>query len=34
MTFGDTSFIMVPYYAIPGRYALTIGAEDLDGNIL
>ncbi len=33
MTFGDTPFTMVPYYAFSGRYALAIGVEDLDGNI-
>ena len=32
MTFGDTPFTMVPYYAFSGRYTLAIGAEDLDGN--
>ena len=33
MTFGDTPFTMVPYYAYPGLYTLGIGVEDLDGNI-
>jgi hypothetical protein len=32
MTFGDTPFTMVPYYAFSGSYALAIGVEDLDGN--
>jgi len=33
MTFGDTPFTMVPYYAYPGLYALGIGVEDFDGNL-
>lgn len=33
MTFGDTPFTMVPYYAVPGSYILGIGLEDLDGNM-
>ena len=33
MTFGDTPFTMVPYYAYSGDYALAIGVEDLDGNV-
>jgi hypothetical protein len=33
MTFGDTPFTMVPYYAYAGDYVLGIGVEDLDGNI-
>ena len=33
MTFGDTPFTMVPYYAFSGSYALAIGVEDLDGNV-
>ncbi len=33
MTFGDTPFTMVPYYAFTGSYVLGIGVEDLDGNI-
>ena len=33
MTFGDTPFTMVAYYAYPGSYALAIGVEDLDGNV-
>jgi hypothetical protein len=32
MTFGDTPFTMVPYYAYSGTYALAIGVEDMDGN--
>ena len=32
MTFGDTPFTMVPYYAFSGKYTLAIGVEDLDGN--
>jgi hypothetical protein len=32
MTFGDTPFTMVPYYAYAGDYVLAIGVEDLDGN--
>jgi hypothetical protein len=32
MTFGDTPFTMVPYYAFSGNYALAIGVKDLDGN--
>jgi len=32
MTFGDTPFTMVPYYAYSGSYTLAIGAEDFDGN--
>jgi hypothetical protein len=32
MTFGDTPFTMVPYYAFSGTYALAIGVEDMDGN--
>jgi hypothetical protein len=34
MTFGDTPFTMVPYYAYSGDYALGIAAEDLDGNMI
>ncbi|MBN1631783.1 MAG: hypothetical protein JW990_18665, partial [Thermoleophilia bacterium] len=33
MTFGDTPFTMVPYYAFTGDYVVGIGVEDLDGNI-
>jgi hypothetical protein len=33
MTFGETPFTMVPYYAFPGDYRIGIGVEDLDGNI-
>ena len=33
MTFGDTPFTMVPYYAYTGDYTLGIGVEDLDGNL-
>lgn len=32
MTFGDTPFTMVPYYAFSGKYTLAIGVEDMDGN--
>ena len=34
MTFGDTPFTMVPYYAYSGDYVLGIGVEDLDGNVI
>jgi hypothetical protein len=34
MTFGDTPFTMVEYYAYTGYYALAIGVEDFDGNII
>ena len=32
MTFGDTRFAFVPYYAFSGNYTLGIIAEDLNGN--
>ncbi|HNC08986.1 MAG TPA: clostripain-related cysteine peptidase [Anaerolineales bacterium] len=34
ITFGDTPFTMVPYYAYPGQYTLAIGVEDFDGNTI
>lgn len=34
MTFGDAPFTMVAYYVYPGSYALAIGVEDLDGNVI
>ena len=32
MTFGDTPFKFVPYYAFSGNYTLGIVVEDLNGN--
>jgi hypothetical protein len=32
MTFGDTPFTMVPYYAFSGKYTLGIVVEDINGN--
>ncbi len=34
MTFGANPLSMVPYFAYTGDYALGIGVEDLDGNIV